>query len=97
MSTKLQRTVREIERAKAKIAELQAILPELEKQRTDLENTGIINAVRSACVTPGELEAFLASYREALAKRPAPRPAREEQVQSGQPQIGTEAPRDDGE
>ncbi|MDR2088517.1 MAG: DUF4315 family protein [Clostridiales Family XIII bacterium] len=76
MNPKLQKTVREIERTKEKIAELQALLPELEKQKTDLENTEIVKAVRSACVAPGDLADFLASYRAELVKQPAPTAAR---------------------
>jgi hypothetical protein len=71
MNPKLQKTIREIERTKAKIAELQELLPELEKQRTGLENAEIISAVRSACVAPGDLDAFLAAYRAESASRPA--------------------------
>jgi hypothetical protein len=71
MNPKLQKTVREIERAQAKIAELQALLPELEKQKTDIENTEIVKAVRSACVAPGDLDEFLASCREEF-RKPAP-------------------------
>jgi hypothetical protein len=72
MNPKLQKTVREIERTKAKIAELQALLPELEAQKTDLENTEIVKAMRSACVAPGDLADFLASYRAEFNNRPAP-------------------------
>jgi hypothetical protein len=71
MNTKLQKTVREIERTKEKIAELQVLLPELEKQKTDLENTEIVKAVRSAYVAPGDLANFLASYRAEFVKQPA--------------------------
>jgi len=63
MNPKLQKTVREIERAKAKIAEFQALLPGLERQKIDLENTEIVKAVRSVCIAPGEIEAFLEAYR----------------------------------
>ena len=73
MNPKIQKTVREIERARAKIAELQALLPELEKQKTDLENTEIVRLVRSACVAPGELGDYLRSIRLENAQ---PEPAR---------------------
>jgi hypothetical protein len=82
MNQKLQKTVREIERANAKIAELQALLPELEAQKTDLENTEIVKAVRSACVAPGDLADFLASYRAELGNRPAPTAARAEYIKT---------------
>ena len=72
MNPKLQKTVRDIERTKEKIAELQTLLPELERQRTDLENTEIIKAVRSACVAPGDIEEFLDTYRQELKRQPPP-------------------------
>ena len=66
MNTKLQKTIREIERAKAKIAELQALLPEMEKQKVDMENTEIVRLVRSAYVAPKDLQAFLQSLKARL-------------------------------
>ncbi|MDR0905240.1 MAG: DUF4315 family protein [Oscillospiraceae bacterium] len=63
MNPKLQKTIADIERTKAKISELQELLPELERQKTDLENTEIIKAVRSAYVKPGDVDAFIASLR----------------------------------
>jgi hypothetical protein len=63
MNPKIQKTVRDIERTREKIAELQALLPELEKQKTDLENTEIVKLVRSANVAPEELGDFLRSIR----------------------------------
>ena len=71
MYPKLQKIVREIERAKAKIAEFQALLPGLERQKIDLENTEIVKAVRSVCVAPGEIEAFLEAYRRETQRQPA--------------------------
>jgi hypothetical protein len=63
MNPKLEKTVREIERARAKIAELQELLPELEKQKTELENTEIVRLVRSASVAPRELAEFLRAVK----------------------------------
>jgi hypothetical protein len=71
MMPKLQRIVREIERANEKIAELQELLPELEKQKTELENTEIVRLVRSASVAPGELEAFLRTVKAGNTAPPA--------------------------
>lgn len=59
LNQKLQKVTREIERAKAKIAELQAALPLLEKQKTELENAEIIKVFRSANVTPDDITAFV--------------------------------------
>ena len=63
MNPKLQKVNREIERTRAKIAELQALLPTLEATRTRLENTEVIKAFRSHDVAPAEFSAFIAAYR----------------------------------
>ena len=63
MNPKITKKTEEIERAKARIAELQALLPALEREKTSMENTEIVRIVRSANVTPGELSAFLASIK----------------------------------
>jgi len=99
MNPKLQRNIRDIERAKEKIAELQTLLPELEKQRTDLENTEIIKAVRSACVNPGDLEEFLDSYRQELKHQPkiTAGAASAEAQSNGCAPGDTEVDADDGE
>ena len=67
MNQKIQRVVNEIEKTQAKIAELQARLPVLEKQKTDLENIEIVTAVRSANVPPAELTEFIRAYKAQLA------------------------------
>jgi hypothetical protein len=86
MNPKIQKAVREIERTKAKIAELQALLPELEKQKTDLENTEIVKLVRSANVAPEALGDYLRSIR---AENVPPAPARSVNL------IETEGPDDE--
>lgn len=63
MNPKITKKTEEIERAKARIAELQALLPALEREKTSMENTEIVRIVRSANVTPGELSTFLASIK----------------------------------
>jgi hypothetical protein len=63
MNPKLQKIIRDIERTKTKIAELQALLPELEKQKTELENLEIVRAVRSVNIAPGDLAAFLRTLK----------------------------------
>lgn len=70
MNPKLLKTVRDIDRTKEKIAELQAALPELEHQKTNLENLEIVKAVRSVCVKPGDLEAFLKSREPEISRNP---------------------------
>ena len=51
----------EIEMVKAKIAEQQNKLKELEAQRTEQENFEIVGIVRSMCMTRDELMNFLRS------------------------------------
>lgn len=78
MNQKLQRVIRDIERTKTKIVELQAALPVLEKQKTELENAEIVKVFRSANVTPAGFTAFIEAYKEnmnggaAFPDRPAP-------------------------
>jgi len=80
LNPKLQKVIREIERTREKIAELQAALPVLEKQKTELENAEIIKAFRSADVAPGDFTAFIEAYKykegtdARLPERPAPQP-----------------------
>jgi len=54
----------EIEKAKAKIAEDQAHLRELERQKTELENTEIVGIVRDVKMSPQELAAFVRKFKE---------------------------------
>jgi hypothetical protein len=63
MNPRLQKTIDDIDRAKTKIAELQALLPELERKKTELENTEIIRLVRSVGVAPGDIAAFVESIK----------------------------------
>ena len=48
-----------MEKTKGKIAELQAKYRELEKQRTELENTEIVSIVRSMDISLADLAAML--------------------------------------
>ena len=63
MNQRIQKAIEDIERAKAKIAELQALLPELERKKTELENTEILRLVRSANVAPGDIAEFIAAIK----------------------------------
>jgi len=63
MNPKINKVIDDIERTKAKIAELQALLPELERKKTDLENTEVVRMMRSANVAPGDIAAFIESLR----------------------------------
>jgi hypothetical protein len=79
MNPKIKKTRDELERTKAKIIELQALVPQLERSITDMENADIIKAVRSADISLADLPAFIASLKRANA---APSTAAE-------PQTGT--------
>ena len=70
MNPKIKKTRDELERTKAKIIELQALVPQLERSVTDMENTDIIKAVRSADIAPADLPAFIASLKNAGAAAP---------------------------
>ena len=63
MNPKIKKVIDDIERTKAKIVELQALLPELERKRIDMENSEIIKLVRSADILPAELPALLESLK----------------------------------
>jgi len=72
MNPKINKAIEEIERTKAKIAELQALLPELERRRVDMENTEIIRLVRSASIAPADLPEFLEAIKAINAAPPEP-------------------------
>ena len=67
MNPKIKKTQDELERTKDKIAELQALVPQLERSITDMENTEIIKAVRSANIALADLPAFISSLKQASA------------------------------
>lgn len=66
---KLDRIEKDIEKTKAKIAEYQKQLRELEAAKTEQENLQIIQLVRSMNMRPDEFAAFLRSG--ALTQAPA--------------------------
>jgi len=63
MNPKIKKVIDEIDRTKAKILELQTLLPELERKRIDMENTEIIKLIRSADILPAEIPAFIESLK----------------------------------
>jgi flagellar biosynthesis component FlhA len=63
INPKIRKVVDDIEKTKAKIAELQALLPELERKKIELENNEIVRLVRKAIVEPGDLAAFLENIK----------------------------------
>ena len=61
---KIEKINKEIEKTKAKIAEDQAHLRELERQKTEQENTEIVGIVRDVKMSPQELAAFVRKFTE---------------------------------
>ena len=65
MNPKIERLEKEIDKTKNKIAEMQARLRDLEKQKTELENTDYVAIARSFHLTPQQLAEFLKSQKSA--------------------------------
>ena len=61
---KLTKLQMEIDKIKQKISEQQTRLRELEHQKTEIENTEIVELVRSMKMNTSELSTFLKAYRE---------------------------------
>ncbi|MGI6174971.1 MAG: DUF4315 family protein [Christensenellales bacterium] len=59
MNAKIERVSKDIQKAKEKIFEFQAKLRELEKQKTELENTEIVGAVRGMDISLTDLATLL--------------------------------------
>ena len=64
MNNKLTKLQMEIDKIKQKISEQQTRLRELEHQKTEIENTEIVELVRSMKMNTSELSTFLKAYRE---------------------------------
>ena len=64
MNNKLTKLQMEIDKIKQKISEQQTKLRELEHQKTEIENTEIVELVRSMKMNTSELSNFLKAYRE---------------------------------
>ena len=63
MNPKIQRINEDIEKVKRKLADYQCRLRDLERQRTELENAGIVALVRGVDVPPDELLEFIKAYK----------------------------------
>ena len=70
MNPKIEKLEKEIDKTKNKIAEMQARLRDLEKQKTELENTDFVAVARSYHLTPQELAEFLKTRQ--MAQEPSP-------------------------
>ena len=58
MNPKIEKLEKEIDKTKNKIAEMQARLRDLEKQKTELENTDYVAIARSFHLTPSSWPNF---------------------------------------
>ena len=72
MNPKIEKLAKDIAKTKAKIAEQQARLQDLEKQKTELENTDFVAVARSYHLTPQELAEFLKTRQMASAQESSP-------------------------
>ena len=63
-SEKLKKVEADIAKTKAKVSEFTARLRELERQKTEIENAGIVALVRDMAVHPDELTAFIQAFKE---------------------------------
>ena len=59
MNAKIERVSKDIQKTKDKISEFQTRLRELEKQKTELENIEIVDAVRGMDISLSDLAALL--------------------------------------
>ncbi len=63
MNVRIQKLRSEITKVKGRIDHLQERLVEMERQREELENTEIVEMVRSISATPEELADFIKAFR----------------------------------
>jgi hypothetical protein len=99
LNPRIKKVIDDIERTRAKILELQTLLPELERKRIDMENTEIIKLIRSADILPAELPAFLESLKTPQEPAPTPLIPNESGQSAAAEALDTldcEAVRDDG-
>ncbi len=64
MSNRVKKAANDVERTKERIAELQALLPELERKKTEAENTETIRILRSANISFDEIAAYVESIKK---------------------------------
>lgn len=63
MSVKIERINKDIDKTKEKISEFQSRLKELERQKTEFENTEIVDIVRGMDISLADLAALLKGGR----------------------------------
>lgn len=64
MNSKLKKLLLEIDKTKEKLSVQQTKLRELERQKTELENTEMVGLIRSTKMNTEELSTFLKAFRE---------------------------------
>jgi len=66
MNPKIVKVIQDIDKTCTKISELQALLPQLERKKIELENEEIIRRVRKASITAklGDLESVLETIKQ---------------------------------
>ena len=64
MNHKINKVISEIEKMKAKIADYQSRLKELERTKTEIENADIVAMVRGIDMPPADFEAFARAFME---------------------------------
>ena len=67
MNAKIERVIKDIDKTKEKVSEFQAKLKELERQKTELENTEIVEAVRGMDISFADLAELLKAARASAA------------------------------
>jgi RNA-binding protein YhbY len=70
LNPKIQKTIRQIEQTKAKIAGLQALLPELQKQQVALENEELIKVARAAHTKTGDFTEVIQALQDSFNAKP---------------------------
>ena len=68
-----------MEKAKNKIAEFQAKYRDLERQRTELENTEIVSIVRSMDISLADLAVMLKATKNTTSGHVDPKPQKKEE------------------
>ena len=63
MNARIERVNKDIEKTKEKISEFQTRLREFEKQKTELENIEIVEAVRGMDIPLADLASILKAFR----------------------------------
>lgn len=64
MNSRIDKIARDIEKTRTRIADDQARLKELERQKVDMENAEIVTLFRAVNVPPKDVAALIKAYRD---------------------------------